>query len=194
MARFRATFSDRLLGLAFVPLYTPVLVSERSISLTGRAEAIALSNPVSDLYAYLRDSLLPSLVTTLERNRRHGYPQRFSEVGPVVVPSPGAETGSETRFHAGTMVAGTGAGFAEVAAVVDYLMRASGAAGVREPIEIAGTIPGRAAVVRLAGEPVAWLGEIHPELLAVTGVPVPVAWAELDLSALAVLVGGGPRR
>jgi len=189
MARFRSTFADRLLGLAFVPLYTPVLVSERSIALTGRTSAIALSNPVSDQFAYLRDSLLPSLVTVLERNRRHGYPQRFSEVGPVVVRSPGAETGSETRFHAGAFVAGGGAGFADAAALVDYLMRACGAAGVREPVEIAGTIPGRAAVVRLAGEPVAHLGEIHPSVLAETGVPVPVAWAEVDLSALAPLLG-----
>ncbi len=68
-------------------------------------------------------------------------------------------------------------------------MRACGAAGVREPVEIAGTIPGRAAVVRLAGEPVAHLGEIHPSVLAETGVPVPVAWAEVDLSALAPLLG-----
>lgn len=189
MARFRAAFADRLLGLAFVPLYTPVLVSERSVRLTGRTEAIALSNPVSEQYAYLRDSLLPSLVTTLERNRRHSYPQRFSEVGPVVVPSPDAETGSETRFHAGALFAGNSAGFADAAALVDYLMRSCGAAGVREPSEIPGTIPGRAAVVRLAGEPVAQLGELHPAVLTETGVPVPVAWAEVDLSALAPLLG-----
>jgi phenylalanyl-tRNA synthetase beta chain len=189
MAQFRAGFADRLLGLAFVPLYTPVLVSERSIGLTGRSTAIALSNPVSDQYAYLRDSLLPSLVTTLERNRRHGYPQRFSEVGPVVVRSPGAETGSETRYHAGALLAGDGAGFADAAALIDYLMRSSGATGIREPVEIPGTIPGRAAVVRLAGELVAFLGELHPSVLSETGVPVPVAWAEVDLSALAPLLG-----
>jgi len=68
------------------------------------------------------------------------------------------------------------------------LMRSSGAAGVREPIELPGTIPGRAAVVRLAGEPIAHLGELHPDLLSETGVPVPVAWAEVDLTTLATLV------
>ena len=42
--------------------------------------------------------------------------------------------------------------------------------------------------VRVAGETVAELGEVAPALLSELGVPVPVAWAEVDLSALWTLV------
>jgi phenylalanyl-tRNA synthetase beta subunit len=86
------------------------------------------------------------------------------------------------------IVAAEGAGFAEVAATVDYLLRTLDVGSVREPAELPGTIPGRAARVRVAGETVAELGELHPRLLVGLGVPVPVAWAEVDLTALGPLV------
>jgi phenylalanyl-tRNA synthetase beta subunit len=80
------------------------------------------------------------------------------------------------------------AGFADVAALSDYLLSAFDARGVREPVDLPGTIPGRAARLRVAGETVAEMGELHPGVLSAIGVPVPVAWAEVDLSALWPLV------
>ncbi|MCI4354345.1 MAG: hypothetical protein L3K06_03165, partial [Thermoplasmata archaeon] len=187
-ARFRARVADSLLGLGLVPLYTPVLVPERIVVLSDRTKAVALANPVSDQFARMRDSILPSLLGVLERNVRHGYPQRFSEVGPVVVPGPDSESGAATRYHAGVLLAHDGAGFAEVAALADYLVREFGTAGVREPAELPGTIPGRAAVLRLAGEAVAEMGEVTPAILHALRVPVPAAWIEWDLTALRPLV------
>ncbi|HEY6239067.1 MAG TPA: hypothetical protein VIZ68_07785, partial [Thermoplasmata archaeon] len=187
-ARFRSRASDALLGLGFVPLYTPVLVSERVVQISGRWSALELSNPVSDQFARMRDSIFLSLLGSLERNARHGYPQRFSEVGPVVRASTAAESGAETRHHAGAFIAHESAGFAEAAALVDYLCRSFGAVGVREPAELPGTIPGRAAVVRLAGEAIAEVGEIAPSVLRELRVPMPVAWAEVDLTSLQTLV------
>jgi phenylalanyl-tRNA synthetase beta subunit len=87
------------------------------------------------------------------------------------------------------MIASDTAGFADAAALVDYLLRSVDVLAVREPAEIPGTVPGRVARARLAGETVAEMGEIHPALLADLGVPVPVAWAEVDLTALFPLLG-----
>lgn len=186
---FRRRFARLLLGLGFQQPHTPVLVSDAIVRRLG-GSPLRLANPVSLEFAYLRERLLPSHLGVLERNTRHGYPQRFAEVGPVVVLDPAAEAGGATRYHASLVTAGEGTGFAEVAALVDYLLRTHDVGSVREPAEIPGTIPGRAARVRVAGEPVAELGEIAPELLTDLGVPVPAAWAEVDLSALWPLVGG----
>ena len=183
-ARFRTRVADLLLGLGFVPLYSPVLVAERLVVLTSRPRTLALANPVSDQFARMRDSLLTALAGALEHNVRHAYPQRFSEVGPVVVAQDGSESGAETRYHAAVVVASEASGFAEAAAIVDYVMRTLGAVGVREPAALPATIAGRAASVRLAGVVVAELGELAPELLDALHVPVPAAWAELDLTAL----------
>jgi phenylalanyl-tRNA synthetase beta chain len=185
---FRRRMASALLGLGLAAPHTTVLVSESTVARLGGPAPLRLHNPVSAEFAFLRDRLLPSHLDVLARNTRHGYPQRFGEVAPVVVAAPEAETGGDTHYHAGLMVASDTAGFAEAAALVEYLLRTVDVVGVREPTEVPGTIPGRAARTRVAGETVAELGEVAPALLADLGVPVPVAWAELDLSALWPLV------
>jgi phenylalanyl-tRNA synthetase beta chain len=177
-----------LIGLGFAAPHTPLLVSLPSVTRAGGPEPIRVRNPVSNEFAFVRDRLLLSHLDVLVHNTRHAYPQRFAEVGPVVVRDPAAEAGAATRYHAGLVVAEPSAGFAEAAALVDYLLRRLDVGAVREPIELPSTIPGRAARARVAGEAVAEMGELHPRILAELGVPVPVAWAELDLSALWPLV------
>ncbi|MCI4336263.1 MAG: hypothetical protein L3K17_03580 [Thermoplasmata archaeon] len=183
-SRFRDRVGEMLLGLGFVPLGGTVLVGGAYIRRLGRSDAISVANPASELYSHLRDRLLVSLVAALEHNVRHGYPQRFSEVGPVIVADHAAESGGATRYHAAVLLAGERAGLADVAAHVEYLLGALGTLGVREPAELPGMIPGRAARIRLAGEVVAEIGELSPGVLSETGVPVPAAWAEMDLSRL----------
>jgi phenylalanyl-tRNA synthetase beta chain len=179
--------ADRLLGLGFVPLFTTVLISEH-LERTLGVEALVLRNPVSAEYSRVRPSLEAGLLGALARNVRHAYPQRVSEVGPVVVRTGSSEEPVRTAHHAAFAIAADGAGFAEAASIVDYLLRRLQVAGVREPAPLPGMIPGRAARLRLAGEPVAAMGEVHPEVLATLGIPVPVAWGEIDLSALGPLL------
>jgi phenylalanyl-tRNA synthetase beta chain len=186
--RFRRRVASDLIGLGFAAPNTPLLVSLASAGRMGGPEPIRLRNPVSNEFAVLRDRLLLSHLDVLAHNTRHAYPQRFAEVGPVIVREPSAEAGGATRYHAGLVVADESAGFADAAALVEYLLRRLDVGAVREPIELPTMIPGRAARARVAGESVAEMGELNPRLLSDLGVPVPVAWAELDLSALWPLV------
>jgi len=185
---FRRRFAAAMLGLGLAAPHTPLLVSEAAVARVGGAAPLHLKNPVSAEFAFIRNRLLLSHLEVLAHNTRHGYPQRFGEVAPVIVVAPGSETGAETHYHAGMMVASDTSGFAEAASMVDYLLRTVDVAGVREPAEIPGITPGRAARTRVAGEAVAELGEVAPAVLAEVGVPVPVAWAEVDLTALWPLV------
>jgi phenylalanyl-tRNA synthetase beta chain len=186
--RFRRRVASDLIGLGFAAPHTSLLVSETSASRGGGPEPIRIRNPVSSEFAFARNRLLLSHLDVLAHNTRHAYPQRFAEVAPVLVRDPAAEAGATTRYHAGLVIADESAGFADAAALVEYLLRRLDVAAVREPLELPATIPGRAARARLAGETVAEMGEVHPEILTALGVPVPVAWAELDLSALWPLV------
>jgi phenylalanyl-tRNA synthetase beta chain len=185
---FRRQVAELLLGLGHSELYTPMLVGRELDQLLSPSGAIEVANPVSDLFSHVRNRMLPSLLTSLSHNVRHAYPQRMFEVGPVVVPDSGSETGGTTRYRAGLLLAGEGAGFADGAALLDYLTATFAAVGVREPVEIPGTIRGRAARLRLAGEAIGEVGEVHPAVLAALKVPVPAVWAELDLTALWPLV------
>ena len=186
----RRRLAGLLLGLGFAQPNTPLLLSDATVARLGGDRPIALTNPVSAEFAFVRDRLLPSHLDVLARNTRRGYPQRFAEVGPVVRRDPDAESGAATDYHAIAVIAADSAGFADAAGVVDYLLRSLDVGAVREPADLPGTIPGRGARVRVAGGAVAELGEVHPQILDALGVPVPVAWAEVDLSALAPLLGG----
>ena len=190
-ARFRRRVRELLLGLGYAELCTPVLVPASTVGLLERRDALALQNPVSEQFAFLRDRVEVSLLGTLERNVRHGYPQRFAEVGPVLVRDDSSESGATTRYHAGAFLASDTAGFADGAALLDYLLGAFGAIGVREPTELSGTIPGRAARLKIAGERIGEVGELHPAVLDALRVPVPVVWSEVDLTALWPLVRRG---
>ncbi|MGI0053677.1 MAG: hypothetical protein ACREC5_01290, partial [Thermoplasmata archaeon] len=139
----RGKVASELLGQGFVPLLSPVLVPERLVTWTGR-EPVAIENPVSQEYSRLRDCLLLPLLLALESNVREGYPQRMSEVGPVVVADPSAEAGARTIEHAALLLAGEGAGFADGASLVEYLLRRASVTGVRESATLPGTIRGRA--------------------------------------------------
>jgi len=185
---FRLRVGRLLLGLGFAQPYTPLLVSEATVGRAGEGTAIRLQNPVSAEYAFLRDRILLSHLEVLGRNTRNSYPQRFAEVGPVVVRSESAEAGADTRYHASAVLAGEAAGFADAAALVDYLLRTLDVSFVREPAELPCIVTGRGARVRVAGENVAEIGEVHPSILESLGVPVPVSWAELDLTGLWTLV------
>jgi phenylalanyl-tRNA synthetase beta chain len=186
---FRRRIATALLGLGLAAPYTSLLVSENAVQRVPSAAPIRLANPPSSEFAYVRDRLLLSHLEVLSRNTRHRYPQTFGEVAPVIVPLPAAEAGGETRYHAGMMLARETAGFADAAALLDYLLRTLDIGAVREPAELPGMTPGRAARVRVAGETVGEVGEVHPGVLTGIGVPVPVAWAELDLTQLFPLLG-----
>jgi phenylalanyl-tRNA synthetase beta chain len=186
--RFRRRTRTALLGLGFAEPHTPLLVSAEAAERAGSLDAIRLRNPTSAEYSVLRDRLLLSHLEVLRRNTRHAYPQRFAEVGPVIVRSGADESGGETRYHASAIVAADSAGFADAASVVDYLLRTMDVLSVREAVDLPATIPGRAALARVAGDRIAEMGEIHPRILEALGVPVPVAWAEVDLTGLWTLV------
>lgn len=188
--RLRRRVSDAFRGAGFTALFTTVLVSSNAVERLGRTDgSVAVENPPSLEYAFLRPSLQVSLIESLRRNTRHGYPQSYYEVGPVVEKDREGESGTRTSQHAGFVIARDRSGFAEAASRVDYLLRTLEVLGVREAATLSGTIPGRAARLRVAGVPIAEMGEIHPAVLESIKVPVPVAWGEIDLSALEPLLG-----
>jgi phenylalanyl-tRNA synthetase beta chain len=177
-----------LLGMGYAEPHTPLLVSAETAERAGSLEALRLRNPVSSEFSVLRDRVLLSHLDVLQRNTRLAYPQKFAEVGPVIVRSEKAESGGETRYRASAVFASDSAGFADAASCVDYLLRALDVVAVREPVELPFLLPGRSARARIAGESVAEMGEIHPRVLEGLGVPVPVSWAEVDLTGLWTLV------
>ncbi len=154
-----------------------------------RADAIVLTNPLSEDQSVMRTTLVASLHAALERNVNRGASAvRIFEVGAVYLPS--GEQLPDERQHLGALLwgpvrpSGWGdpepprAGFFAAKAVLHTLFDAL---RVEWSVTRGGEPflhPGRTATVLVGGEPVGWLGELHPRMAGDLGV---AAGFEVDL-------------
>ena len=192
-----ARVRDVLVGAGFAEAVTFTFI-EQSAAAPFDASAIAIANPLSELFAVLRPSVLPGVVASLSHNvRREQHDIRLFELGTRFTRAHG-----ETRSVA---VVWTGAAAPEhwsgsgrpvdaydVLGVVGRVAHALRVAIDVEPAEHPAFAAGR--TVRLVGVnadgarfDVGWAGQLSPALAEARGVPpsVPVMAAEMDLDLLA---------
>lgn len=151
------------------------------------AAVIRVKHPVSLEYDSLRSWILPGLIETLQRNKRHEYPQRLFEIGRVfsrAKASDKTETGVKEAVRVGVALCGEAADYTAIRQVLDDLLAKLGVTGAYEEGEHQSFIPGRVARVRSKKEGVAYIGELHPRVLEQFELTMPVAAFELNLTAL----------
>lgn len=168
---------------------------ERYPSLRPGTRPLALANPISESYAVLRRSLLPSLVASARFNQRRGVPAvRLFEVAKVFYERDG-ETPEERLpdqpEHLGIVCGGRLGSpwereeeldFFDLKGVVESLAEAFGVELALRPAELAGFAPGSTAELARAdrpGEVVGFLGRLADDEV------YPLYAAELALEALA---------
>jgi phenylalanyl-tRNA synthetase beta chain len=172
-----------------------------------RRRAPALENPLSEEQSLLRTTLLGSLLDAAGHNRARGIADlRLFEVGTVFRDGAGAAardgdgtstgTGVEERRSLGVLLAGRvqppswggpeppPADFFALKGVFEALARALHLGGVElAPTSEPFLRPGRAAAVLLGGDPIGWLGELHPLVAAEWELP-DASCLEVDLDKL----------
>jgi phenylalanyl-tRNA synthetase beta chain len=90
---FEMQLRERLTARGFSEARTPLLIGRQSLGTGFVRRAIELRNPRSEDHVALRPSLLPGLLTVLERNLRAGAKSiRLFEIGRVALPPKGEET------------------------------------------------------------------------------------------------------
>lgn len=148
-----------------------------------QAEPIALRNPISEEYAYLRRSLLPSLLrvqATNERVRREDL--HLFETAPVYWPAAERRTGCREERHLALLTTG---GVLEAKGVLEAVLERLGLAGEWREATLEGLAEGRCLELLLEGERVGVLGEVSAELTQRFDLRRPPAVAEVRLEALA---------
>jgi phenylalanyl-tRNA synthetase beta chain len=151
----------------------------------GKGERIIrISNPMTENYEYVRDSVLASLMESESISGHAVYPHRVFEIGKIAYLDEDENYGSATRQYLGFLFADRDANFnvaaAEIQTLFYYLSREYTVEEASDPRFIAG----RAASVLYKGQSIGVYGEIHPEVLENWGVTVPCMAAELDIEAL----------
>jgi phenylalanyl-tRNA synthetase beta chain len=165
-----------------------------------RAE-LALSNPIASDLSVMRVSLWPGLLrAVLENHRRQQDRIRLFEHGTRFVVSAsgtreidslaGVAWGSRLpeQWGIGKELRGE-VDFYDVKGDLGVLLAATGdsAAFAFEPDTLPALHPGRTARVLRRGEPVGWLGELHPAITKALDFTYPPVLFELDLDAALVM-------
>lgn len=177
--------STVMAGSGMIELMTYELTDEKSLyAHFGRPAdgKVAVQNPKSIEHSLLRDALVPTLLASLAGNIRADYPQRVFEIGRVY-----ERTGDRVseRWHLGSLVAHSQASFTESKMYLEALCRAlSGEEATASAGEHWAFAQGRCAAVSLGRTRLGFVGELKPEAVAATGLGVPVAGFEIDLTSL----------
>ncbi|MCZ7662087.1 MAG: phenylalanine--tRNA ligase subunit beta [Thermoleophilia bacterium] len=157
-------------------------------------QPVILANPLSADQSVMRTTLLPGLLATAARNlavreeRVHIF-----ELGATFHPE--GELLPRERRALGLLLLGPWEPDTWVSAAIPtdfYLIKgflervlaALGVEGEYQPAAEPFLHPGKSALLRLAGEDVGWLGEVHPLVLQAFDLPAGAHAAELDADAL----------
>ncbi|MEM4245332.1 MAG: phenylalanine--tRNA ligase subunit beta, partial [Candidatus Nanoarchaeia archaeon] len=145
---------------------------------------VELANSLSSEFSVLRSCMIPSMLRILSNNKHNEYPQKIFEVGTVFVKDKKTETNVAEFLRLAVVTSHTKADYTEVKQVLDALMRALDVKYDIVEVEHNSFIPGRVGRVIVNGKKVAYIGEIHPQVLSNFELEMPVAAFELNISEL----------
>ncbi len=146
--------------------------------------SVELANSLSLEYNVLRSWMTPSLLRILSTNKHNEYPQKIFEVGTVFLKDEKTETNVAEYLSLGVALCHAKANYTEAKQILDALFRALDLKYEIEETEHKSFIPGRVGRVIAKGKRIAYIGEVHPQVLTNFELDVPVAAFELNVSEL----------
>lgn len=185
--KIKDDFSNLITGLGFQEMFTLVLSSTQDQFENMKIKDfghINLGNSVEKSVNMLRVWLIPELLKCLRSNRSVEYPQRIFEINRVVIPDETRDVKSKDILRMCGMVTHKNASFTEIKQVLDFLFKAIDVEYEIKAVSHDSFIPGRVARVYVKGKGVAYVGEIHPDVLNNFELENPVSCFELNLSDL----------
>ena len=181
-----------LLGMGFSEAITLAFIEGNAAEpfLNGNA-AVTLANPLSELFAVMRPSLLPGIIDALSHNRRHGRTDvRLFEIGTRF--SPHGETRGAGFGWTGLATADHWSGarrpvdFSDLKGVVEQLAAVFQVTPTFAEIDRPFLVPGRAAAISVNAQTIGVFGQLAPAIAEARDLPAAdeVYVGEIDLDAL----------
>jgi phenylalanyl-tRNA synthetase beta chain len=182
-----------LLGMGFSEAITFAFIEAKAAEPFASAQpAIALANPLSELFAVMRPSLLPGLIDAVSHNRRHGRPDvRLFEIGTRFLPTGErrgvgfAWTGLATADH--WSGARRAVDFFDAKGIIEQLLAVFNVTATFAPIDRPFLVKERAAAVLNAeGAIIGVFGQLAPPVAAARDLPAgdEIYVGSLDLDAV----------
>ncbi|MEE9585774.1 MAG: phenylalanine--tRNA ligase subunit beta [Nitrososphaerales archaeon] len=174
-----------LVGLGLIEVMNFSLISRETIlRMTGEEpqKHLRVGNPKTGEHEYLRDSLIPTLLTTLSKNIHEEYPQRIFEVGKVFYRDKDKPAEIREEYRVAVAIAHATANYTEARSHLTALLsQLNGLSCDTKPNEDSVYTPGRAAETLIEGKSRGKIGEVAPAILEAFSLRVPASAFELNL-------------
>ncbi|MCY0860377.1 MAG: phenylalanine--tRNA ligase subunit beta [Sulfolobaceae archaeon] len=172
---------DLSIGAGFQEILTFVLTSKNLILDKNFAE---ISNPISDLYNAVRNSLIPQLLYFLSKNQHARFPIKVFEVGEVSIKDEESDTGFINSLRVAYGVMDSKVSYEDLQALVHQILINLGLKLGYKRCDNELFIRGRGACILNDGKVIGILGEVNPEVFLRFEITYPVAIAEIYLDFL----------
>jgi len=188
---FSRQVKELLIGMGYQEMIYNYLGSHRDLAEnmclaanSSNDKLIRISNPMTENYEYVRNSIIASLMASESISGRSVYPHKIFEVGKVAWLDDTENYRSTTRQFAGFLHAGADANFNSAAAELQTLFYYLSREYNVEEADDSRFISGRAAAIIYNGKRIGIFGEINPMVLENWGVTISCIAGEIDLDAL----------
>ena len=185
--KFKNRIAEICVGLKLqeVSSYHLSNMEDETTKANSDVKLIKIKNSISAEYNVLRPWIIPSLLNILKINRHNEYPQNIFEIGKVFIKK-GNDIEEPTRL--GITLCHSTADYTEAKKVIDAILSSVGLIPKYESTTHKTFIPGRVARVSVGNKKVAYIGEIHPQVIRNFEMDSPIVAIELNLTEIFRLI------
>ncbi len=171
-----------MIGLGFNEVVTLSLSSyeKEFIKMEIKGNPVEIKNPISSEHTIIRQSLLPSLLEILNKNRHNELPQKIYEIGDIAFYN-GKVT--QKKMLAGVKI-DVKANFTECKSIVEAILRNFGLKLDVKEGKHNSFIEGRFAIIVAENEEIGYFGELKPSVIRNFDLEYPVIGFEIDIMKL----------
>ncbi len=178
-----------LLGAGLTEVYSYAFLSAQQLEAYGveKKDVLALRNPLSSEFEFMRPSLIPSMLNVIEQNQAQQPQAALFELAPVSHPQKNDLPKQPLELMIALYGKDDASLFFQLKGMMERFLRQSGikhAACERADVDATQWHPSRSAVFTLQKKVIVTLGQISDALADRFGVDVPVVLARIDFEAL----------
>lgn len=170
-------------GLLEVSSYHLTNENDHCTKMNNGLKPIPLANALTKDYNSLRSWMIPNMLKILSENKHHEYPQEIFEVGRIFKEGK-SETGIVEDQRLVIAICSPTSDFTQIKQFLDLLFGAMDKEYSASAVDHSSFIPGRVARISYEAENIAYLGEIHPQVLENWNIIMPTSVLELNLTQL----------
>lgn len=179
--QFKNKVAEILIGFGLIETNTYNLTSreiqEKQMRMSGeKLSLLEIENALNEEYDVMRAWMIPSLLEVFKNNKQYEYPQKIFEIGEVFTP--------KQISRVAVILADKFTNYTKIKQILEYLLCSFGVNYEIKETNHKSFISGRVGRVYVNGTAIAYLGEIHPQVLNNFSIDVPSSAFELNLTEL----------